>query len=130
MFLIQSNVSFTIITMSSCLVFRLKLSGIYWYLIFRQWDVRTLKETNTITLDKGLSGMQLSRDQSILCVASGNTAAFYDANRCVMYLSWSDCVDLVKHVYVQGLILKNKLGVGNIAEKAETLFYTPNSCLA
>lgn len=26
------------------------------------------------------------------------------------------------YVYVQGLILKNKLGVGNIAEKAETLF--------
>ena len=49
--------------------------------IIRLWDVRTLKQVNTIVLDRPLTGLELSQDQSILSIACGNQALFYDSIR-------------------------------------------------
>ncbi|XP_057314816.1 serine-threonine kinase receptor-associated protein-like [Hydractinia symbiolongicarpus] len=46
--------------------------------VIRLWDVQTLKEVNSITLDRPLQGMQLSSDKSVLAIACGKTALFYD----------------------------------------------------
>ena len=54
----------------------------YFIMLFtRLWDVRELKEVNSITLDSTLCGMQLSSDGSVLSVACGNKVAFYDSQR-------------------------------------------------
>lgn len=45
--------------------------------------MQTLKEVNSITLDRPLQGMQLSPDKSVLAIACGKKALFYDTQRCV-----------------------------------------------
>ncbi|XP_002155180.4 serine-threonine kinase receptor-associated protein [Hydra vulgaris] len=46
----------------------------------RLWDVRSFKQINTIVLDKPLTGLELSKDQSTLSVVCGNQALFYDSS--------------------------------------------------
>jgi len=46
--------------------------------LIKVYDARTLSLERTITLEKPLNGMQLTRDKTILCVASGDQAIFYD----------------------------------------------------